>query len=112
MFVHVTQEEQDRRLVERMENPWKRWKTGSEDYRNREKRAQYLEAMDEMFSRTNTRWAPWTVIDGNNQRAARIAALETLAEQLEAKVPMEPPALDTDLVALAEKALGRKLKCD
>lgn len=112
LFLHVTQEEQDRRFVERMENPWKRWKTGAEDYRNRAKRAEYLDAMQEMFERTNTHWAPWTVIDGNNQKAARIAALETIAEQLEARVPMDPPPVDRDLVKIAEKVLGCTLKCD
>ena len=111
LFIHVTQEEQDCRLIERMENPWKRWKTGPDDYRNRARRADYLDAMHDMFKRTDTHWAPWTVIDGNNQKAARIAALEALADQLEARVPMEPPPLDGELVKLAEEELGRKLKC-
>ena len=40
-----------------------------------------------MFERTDTRWAPWTVIDGNNKKAARIAALTAVADALEAAVP-------------------------
>src|SRR3546814_10708413 len=74
LFIHVTQDEQDRRFAERLEDPWKRWKTGLEDYRNRARRAEYLDAIQEMLARTNSHWAPWTVIDGNNQKAARIAA--------------------------------------
>jgi polyphosphate kinase 2 (PPK2 family) len=112
LFVHVTQEEQDRRFAERVENPWKRWKTGREDYRNRAKRPEYLKAMHDMFARTNTHWAPWTVIDGNDQKAARIAALEAVVGQLEARVPMEPPPCDPELARLAEEALGRKLDLD
>ena len=38
LFMHVTQDEQDKRLKERLEDPWKRWKTGAEDYRNRARR--------------------------------------------------------------------------
>ncbi len=68
LFLHVTQAEQDKRLKDRLEHPWKRWKTGPDDYRNRAKRPEYLEAMAEMFERTDTRWAPWHVIDGNDRR--------------------------------------------
>ncbi|MCW5645741.1 MAG: polyphosphate kinase [Sphingopyxis sp.] len=110
LFVHVTQEEQDRRFADRLDDPWKRWKTGSEDYRNRAKRKEYLAALDEMFAQTDTRWAPWTVIDGNNKKAARIAALAHVADALEAMVPMTPPDLDPAVAKLAGKAFGYKPK--
>lgn len=108
LFLHVTQEEQDRRLKARMEHPWKRWKTGFDDYRNRARRAEYLDAMAEMFRRTDTRWGPWHVIDGNDKKSARIAALTVIADRLEANVPMDPPALDPELEKAARKALGLK----
>ncbi len=108
LFVHITQDEQDKRFADRLNDPWKRWKTGSEDYRNRAKRKAYLAAIDEMFAQTNTRWAPWKVIDGNNKKAARIAALTHIADALEAMVPMTPPDLDPAVVKLAGKAFGFK----
>ncbi|MFN4097029.1 MAG: polyphosphate kinase 2 family protein [Sphingomonas sp.] len=104
LFVHVTQETQDKRLRERIESPWKRWKTGLDDYRNRARRADYLNAMHEMFARTSTDAAPWVVIDGNDKKAARIAALTAIADALEARVPMEPPALDLAVEAAAREA--------
>ncbi|WP_194954534.1 polyphosphate kinase 2 family protein [Sphingopyxis solisilvae] len=110
LFVHVTQEEQDKRFADRLDDPWKRWKTGSEDYRNRAKRKEYLAALDEMFAQTDTRWAPWKVIDGNNKKAARIAALTHIADALEAMVPMTPPDLDPAVAKLAGKAFGYKPK--
>lgn len=106
LFIHVTQAEQDRRLTARLNDPWKRWKTGTEDFRNRAKRAGYLDAYAEMFDRTHTRWAPWTVIDGNNKKAARIAALSHVAGILEARLPMDPPAADPAVVELARAAFG------
>lgn len=106
LFIHVTRKEQDKRLKDRLEHPWKRWKTGLDDYRNREKRADYLDAMHEMFARTSTKAAPWTVIDGNNKKAARIAALTAIADALEKRVPMEPPELDPEVERVARKALG------
>lgn len=110
LFVHITQMTQDREFAERLDDPWKRWKTGSEDYRNRARRAEYLAAMEDMFERTDTRWAPWHVIDGNNRKAGRIAALTRIAEALEANVQMIPPPSDPDVVALAREAFGYREK--
>jgi len=106
VFVHVTQKEQDARLKDRLEHPWKRWKTGLDDYRNRARRAEYLDAMHEMFERTSTKAAPWTVIDGNDKKAGRIAALTAIADVLEKCVPMDPPELDPEVMKVAKKALG------
>lgn len=106
VFVHVTQKTQDKRLRDRVEHPWKRWKISAEDFRNRARRDEYLDAMHDMFRETNTKHAPWTVIDGNHKKSARIAALEAIADQLEAHVPMDPPALDPELEKAAKKALG------
>lgn len=106
LFMHVTQAEQDERLRDRLEDPWKRWKTGQDDYRNRAKRADYLNAYNDMFDRTDTRWAPWTVVDGNNKKAARIAAMTSIADQLERNVPMTPLLADPGFVQQAEQALG------
>ncbi|WP_109806868.1 polyphosphate kinase 2 family protein [Sphingosinithalassobacter portus] len=106
IFVHVTQEEQDARLRDRLSHPWKRWKTGLDDFRNRARRADYLDAYAEMFARTDTEKAPWIVIDGNNKKAARIAALTAIADRLEACVPMQPPELPPEVVKVARAALG------
>ncbi len=107
IFLHITQDEQDRRLAKRIEDPWKRWKVDPEDFRNRARRDDYLAAMADMFAATDTRWAPWRVIDGNNKKAARIAALSAIAEALEAHVPMNPPEVDEEILAEARRALGR-----
>jgi polyphosphate kinase 2 (PPK2 family) len=106
LFVHITQDEQDRQLAQRLDDPFKRWKTGAEDYRNRAKRADYVAAIHAMFERTNTRWAPWQVIDGNDRKSARIAALSHIVEALEAHVPMAMPDADPAVAALAREAFG------
>lgn len=110
LFIHITAEEQDERLADRLDDPWKRWKTGADDYRNRSKRKEYLAALHEMFQQTDTRWAPWKVIDGNNKKSARIAALTLVVEKLEAAVPMTPPDRDPAIVKLAHKAFGYEPK--
>lgn len=106
LFVHTTQKEQDKRLKARLEDPWKRWKTGLDDYHNRSRRIDYLAAMADMFARTDTAIAPWIAIDGNDKKAARIAALSAIADILEARVSMIPPPLDPEVERVAHEALG------
>ena len=110
IFLHTTQDEQDKRLKARLEHPWKRWKLAADDFRNRDKREHYLTAMEEMFDRTDTRWAPWKVIAADHKKYARIAALTHIADTLEAAVPMTPPDLDPATVKLARKAFGYEPK--
>ncbi len=106
LFMHTTQKEQDRRFRDRLDCPWKRWKTGKDDYRNRARRADYLKAYDTMFERTDTRWAPWKVIDANDKKAARIAVMTYVADRLEAAVDMTPMDADPEVIALAQAAFG------
>jgi len=106
IFLHVTQKEQDRRLAARLEHPWKRWKVTPEDFRNRARRADYIDAINDMFRETDTRWAPWHVIDGDHKKAARIAALTHIADALERVVPVKPPELDPDFARYAASQLG------
>lgn len=108
LFFHVTQEVQDERLQARLDHPWKRWKVTAEDFRNRDKRPDYLASTQDMFAHTDTRWAPWHVIDGNNKKAARIAALTTVADALERAVPMQPPPASSDIETLATKAWPKR----
>ncbi|WP_164117025.1 polyphosphate kinase [Sphingorhabdus sp. Alg239-R122] len=108
IFLHTTQETQDKRLADRLDTPEKRWKVTKDDFRNRAKRADYLAAYNDMFKNTDTRWAPWAVFDGNNKKAARIAVLNYVAERMEADVPTDFPEADPELLKLAEKAFGYK----
>ena len=105
LFFHVTQEKQDGRFLARLNHPWKRWKVTEEDIRNRAKRDAYLAAYKDMFAHTDTHWAPWTAIDGNNKKAARIAALTRVADALAASLPEEPPRPGPEFEAM-RKALG------
>jgi polyphosphate kinase 2 (PPK2 family) len=110
LFLHVSQDEQDKRLIDRLEQPWKRWKVGPDDFRNRAKRAQYVEAYEEMFERTDTEAARWHIIGANHKKQARIEGLRTIADRLAEGVDLTDPPLDPALRKLAEKELGHKLK--
>jgi polyphosphate kinase 2 (PPK2 family) len=107
LFFHVTQETQDERLKARLDHPWKRWKVTAEDFRNRARRSDYLSAIKDMLAHTDTRWAPWHVIDGNNKKSARIAALTAIADALERAVPLTPPEASPELEEVARAAFGK-----
>ena len=77
-WVQIDMDEQLERFRSRETNPHKQWKLNEEDWRNREKWSPYQEAVDEMFLRTHTEYAPWTVIEGNCKLHARIQALDTV----------------------------------
>jgi len=104
LFLHITQKEQDKRLKERLEIPSKRWKTGLDDYHNRSKRADYIDAYHDMFDRTSTAIAPWTVIAADSKKAARLAGLQAVVKGLGAGVNLDFPEIDPKVLAAARKA--------
>jgi polyphosphate kinase 2 (PPK2 family) len=85
-WVHIDKEEQLKRFEARQENQAKQWKLHEEDWRNREKWKPYEEAAEEMFLRTHTEYAPWTVIEGNCKRYARIKAMDVVIQAIEKKI--------------------------
>lgn len=85
-WVHVTKDEQLKRFKEREATAYKRWKLTDEDWRNREKWDDYEAAVNDMVERTSTSQAPWTLVEGNDKRFARLKALATLNERLAAGI--------------------------
>ncbi|MBT5415273.1 MAG: polyphosphate:AMP phosphotransferase, partial [Rhodospirillaceae bacterium] len=81
-WLHITPDEQLRRFEERENVAYKRWKLTEEDWRNREKWDLYEEAVNDMVERTSTAYAPWTLVEGNDKRFARIKILSTMCERL------------------------------
>ncbi len=83
-WLHITPDEQLRRFQEREQTAYKAWKLTDEDWRNRERWADYERAVNDLVERTSTRQAPWTLIAANDKRYTRIEVLRTLCERLEA----------------------------
>jgi polyphosphate kinase 2 (PPK2 family) len=80
LWMHLSDEEQLHRFQRRERRPLKRWKLTDEDWRNREKRPAYEEAVADMLERTDHDLAPWHVIPGDDKRLARVRVLETVLE--------------------------------
>ena len=99
LFFHVSADEQQRRLSERQADPWHRHLVGEDELPSRDERERTTAALHDMFAQTDTRWAPWRVIDANDRRSARIAALTVLADAFAKAMPAEPPATGDTVIA-------------
>jgi len=83
-WLHISAKEQLRRFEARAADPLKAWKLTSEDWENRKKRKQYVEAVEEMLERTDRRRARWRLIAAESKRCARVQVVRTVNEEIEA----------------------------
>ena len=82
-WIDIDSDTQLERFQARQNNPEKQWKITEEDWRNREKRPQYELAVNEMFEKTSTQYAPWHVIESFDKKYARIKVLRIVVDTLE-----------------------------
>jgi polyphosphate kinase 2 (PPK2 family) len=93
-WLHISDEEQLKRFQRREKDPLKAWKLTDEDWRNRDKRDQYDEAVEDMVARTDQPYAPWHLIPADSKRYARVKVVETVIEEIESgmrKWGFDPP---------------------
>ena len=84
LWMHMSDGEQLRRFERRRDDPLKAWKLTAEDWRNREKRAQYDDAVSDMLRLTHGPLAPWDVISSESKRNGRVEVIETVIRHMEA----------------------------
>ena len=76
------QEKQEERFAERIADPLKRWKLSPIDQSARTKYEEYTRAREAMLKATHTEWAPWTLVDFNDQRIGRLTLVRDLLDRL------------------------------
>jgi len=81
----VSDEEQEKRFSERIENSTKRWKISPMDLQSRSRWNEYSKAKDEMFAFTDIKQAPWYVVNSDNKKKARLNCVTHLLS----KIPYE-----------------------
>lgn len=106
LFLHLSEGEQRRRLLERLDDPAKQWKLSAEDFRNRGKRTAYVEAIEEMLEKTSRKSAPWYVIASEDKNYGRIAALTAILDRLEDGQDLTLPPLDPEVEKAARALAG------
>jgi polyphosphate kinase 2 (PPK2 family) len=85
-WMHVSEEEQLRRFEDRANDPLRSWKLTDEDWRNRKKRPEYEEAIEDMLAKTDKPRARWEVIPGDSKPYARFAVVEHVCKVLETRL--------------------------
>ena len=94
-WMHISGDEQLKRFKKREKDPLKEWKLTDDDWHNREKRAEYKQAVEDMVARTSIEpHAQWHLIPAESKRYARVAVIDTVIEEIEAGMRrhgMEPP---------------------
>lgn len=78
LYLHISKDEQLKRFKRRSGDPYKHWKINDEDWRNRRKWTKHNAAAEDMFVKTSTPNAPWTVIPANYKWVARVKAVEAV----------------------------------
>ena len=81
-WLTTDQSNQEERLRERLEDPLKRWKLSPIDLAARDKYDDYTSAREAMLKATHTEWAPWTLVDFNDQKRGRLTLIRDLLDRL------------------------------
>jgi AMP-polyphosphate phosphotransferase len=82
-YLHISKEEQLRRFEKRAADPYKHWKISAEDWRNRKKWKEHVEAAEDMFAQTWTKYAPWTLVEGEFKWYTRIKVLKAIVKKFD-----------------------------
>ncbi|RKF22117.1 polyphosphate kinase 2 [Alginatibacterium sediminis] len=89
----VSDEQQEKRFMERINNPIKRWKFSPMDLESRSRWAEYSEAKDQMFLHTDTKISPWWVVNSDNKKRARLNCISHLLTQIDYQ-ELEQPEIE------------------
>ena len=85
-FLHIAKAEQKRRFNKLQANPATAWRVAKEDIRQHRQYGQYLAATEDLLARTDSDFAPWTVVEAHDQRFATLKVFKTVADALERRV--------------------------
>lgn len=112
-FLHISREEQQQRLLDRLNEPLKNWKFQVGDLEERKRWDAYTEAFEDALERCSTDWAPWYVVPADRKSTRDLLVAQVLVKTLR---EMDPrfPRVDPEVMKIARqwekelKGKGRK----
>lgn len=104
-FLHLSKDEQKKRLLSRLDNPDKNWKFSLDDIRAREQWDEYQKEYQNMLEKTSKEHAPWYVIPADKKYFARMAVGDIILEKLESLNLSYPEGKSKDILSKAKKQL-------
>ncbi len=94
-FLHISKEEQRKRIQERIDDPKKRWKLSPMDFEERKYWNDYQRAYEDAIATCSTPWAPWFIIPANKKWFRNLAVSQIIVETLESmKMKFPEPSFD------------------
>ncbi|HTT66947.1 MAG TPA: hypothetical protein VMF70_02855 [Gemmatimonadales bacterium] len=85
-WLHISEKEQKRRFKEIEKSKYDSWRVTKEDWEHHKQYDEYAEAAEEAFERTNTAYAPWTIVEATDKRYRLIKIFKTLADAMQTAV--------------------------
>jgi PPK2 family polyphosphate:nucleotide phosphotransferase len=98
-MLHVSRDEQKKRLLERLSDPTKSWKFRAEDLDERARWDDYTEAYHDVLAKTSTKWAPWYIVPGDDKDIRNCLVARTIADTME-KLHLRYPPPDPKVVGI------------
>ena len=105
-FLHLSEEEQRKRFVARIDNPEKNWKFSFSDVKERKHWQQYMHAYEACLNATSTRTAPWYVVPADDKKNARLLIAEIVLEtykSLDMHYPVSDAKRQQELLAIRQQ---------
>jgi AMP-polyphosphate phosphotransferase len=108
-WLHIGKKEQARRFKKVLKSKLTAWQVSPEDAAQHKHYKDYLDAVEEMLARTDTPFAPWTIVEATDRRYTRLKVFETLIAALQTHLPDAAPAPEAEAPAkpAARKKAGR-----
>ena len=101
-FLHLSQEEQRKRFLDRIDTPEKNWKFSATDVEERQYWKQYMHAYEACFSATSTHYAPWYVVPADDKKSARLLVSNIIVQTLDSLKLSYPETTPQRLKELAD----------
>lgn len=98
-FLHISRDEQKRRLVERITDPHKNWKFRRDDLDDRARWDDFTSAYHAVLAKTSTTDAPWYIVPADDKDVRNLLIARTIADRL-GRLPLRYPAADSSILGL------------
>jgi PPK2 family polyphosphate:nucleotide phosphotransferase len=101
-FLHISKDEQRKRLIKRLKDPKKHWKFAPTDIAERAFWDDYMKAYEDAINATSTKWAPWHIIPADHKWVSRALVARFVTAAIES-LDLEYPAIsDSQRAAIAD----------
>ena len=98
-FLHISKEEQLARFKKRLDDPARQWKISDSDYTEREYWGDYVQAFEDVLTKTSTEYAPWFIIPSNHKWFRDLAISQIIVRQME-EMDMQLPKPTVNLAEI------------